>query len=126
HGHLDHCGRLPLLVREGYNGPIYASSGTIDIATLVLNDAAKIEVDDTERENKKRLRLGLSLAVPKFTPKDVERVIKLFRPMSEDQDFSIGDGIKIRLSDAGHILGSCSIELTTDPNGNPTVIVFSG
>jgi metallo-beta-lactamase family protein len=72
HGHLDHCGRLPLLVKGGFRGKIRATPATIEMAGLILRDAAKVQAHDTERENKKRARAGLPPVEPLFTSEDVE------------------------------------------------------
>ncbi|HEY9788674.1 MAG TPA: MBL fold metallo-hydrolase [Candidatus Obscuribacterales bacterium] len=126
HGHLDHCGRLPLLVKAGYRGPIFATQGTIDIAQLILADAAKIQQDDAERENRKRSRKGSKPARPLFTISDAQRVSKQFHAIDYDLWVSIADGIKIRLVEAGHILGSSSVDMLVDEGDCRKRIIFSG
>lgn len=126
HGHLDHCGRLPLLVRAGYRGPIYATQGTIDIATLILFDAAKIQQDDAARENRRRQRHKLQPISPMFSHRDIERVCKLFEPVEYEQSKYVASGICAEFVEAGHILGSASIKLKVMSEPKETRIVFSG
>lgn len=126
HGHLDHCGRLPLLVKVGYRGPIYATEGTIDVAKLILTDAARVQADDTERENRKRARLGQKPITPLFTQNDVERVFKLFNPVPYVERISVSADFHFRLVEAGHILGSASVELECTDEGRTKMVVFSG
>lgn len=126
HGHLDHCGRLPLLIRAGFCGPIYATEATVDIASLILFDAAKIQEDDNERENRKRRRLGQSTVKPLFTRKDVEQVCRLFTPINYNKWNKIGEGFKFRLVDAGHILGSSCVDAMIEVDGCWQRVVFSG
>ncbi|CAN5639614.1 MBL fold metallo-hydrolase [soil metagenome] len=127
HAHLDHCGRLPLLVKAGYNGPIYATEGTIDIANLILNDAAHIEEDDTERENQRRKTARQTLVKSLFQSKDVAKVNALFESVIYNQSLPVADGMMARFVEAGHIIGSACIELSiTDSENNEKILVFSG
>jgi metallo-beta-lactamase family protein len=126
HGHLDHCGRLPLLVKSGYRGPIFATQGTIDIARLILSDAGKIQEADTDRENRKRSNRGLRPVKPLFTYQDVEQVFRCFKPVKYNEWLNIADGIKTQFVEAGHIIGSACIELVIDQNGGRRHLVFSG
>lgn len=126
HGHLDHSGRLPLLIRAGYRGPIYATPGSIDIVTLILNDAAKIQKDDTDRENRQRARNGLGEIKALFDQKDVDRVCAQFRAVDYDDWTILNPSLKARFVEAGHILGSSSIELDLKESGKNKRVVFSG
>lgn len=126
HGHLDHCGRLPLLVKSGYRGPIFATQGTIDIARLILSDAGKIQEADTDRENRKRSNRGLKPIKPLFTYQDVEQVFRCFSPVKYNDWLTIADGIKTQFVEAGHIIGSACVELVIDQNGGRRHLVFSG
>ncbi len=126
HGHLDHCGRIPLLKRAGYFGPVYATQGTIEISNLILRDAAKIQHDDIERENKSRHRLGLKPVSALFTLKDVEQITEQFEAVEYEKWIDVAPGISARFWEAGHILGSTSIELEIAENGKTTRVVFSG
>jgi metallo-beta-lactamase family protein len=128
HGHLDHCGRLPLLVKAGYTGPIYATEGTIDIADLILRDAARIAEDDAERENAKRKKKRVKLIKPLFRSHDVTGVSALFETVEYNHRINIAPGITARFVEAGHILGSACIEVqvkSKDESKSQT-IVFSG
>lgn len=126
HGHLDHCGRLPLLGKAGYRGPICATQATIDIAKLILHDAAKIQQDDTERENRRRNEAGLKPLEPLFGIKDVQRIVSQFQPVIYNKWFDLAEGIKAQFVEAGHILGSSCVELVVDQNGVRRHLVFSG
>lgn len=126
HGHLDHCGRLPLLSKEGFRGPIFATPGTIDIATLILKDAARIQQDDLDRENRKRKRMGLKPVQALYSLRDVQRVCEQFRTVSYEKWEDVAPGIRARYVEAGHILGSSSIELEIQESDGWRHVVFSG
>ncbi len=126
HGHLDHCGRLPLLVQTGFRGKIHATPATIDMTGLILRDAAKVQRSDIERENRRRQRAGRKPLDPLFTLDDVEDILLRMRPVDYRQPVEVADGISARFVEAGHMLGSTSIELTVSDRGTTRRIVFSG
>jgi len=126
HGHLDHIGRLPLLTREGYKGPVYGTRPTLDIATLILKDTLALQKQDLKRENQKRARSNLPPLEPLFEEADVRKLKPLATPVKYNQPFSVAPGIEARLVDAGHVIGSASVELTVSENGHKKVVVFSG
>jgi metallo-beta-lactamase family protein len=126
HAHLDHTGRLPLLTRAEYAGPIYATPATIDVAELILNDSAHLQKADVERENRRLQRQGKAPVQPLYEQQDVERLRPLYRPLKYDEPTEIAPGIVIRVVEAGHMLGSASIEMTVEEDGKTKVIVFSG
>lgn len=126
HAHLDHVGRLPLLTKAGYHGPIYATQATIDVATLILRDAFYLQQADLERENRKRVRSGLAPLEPLYEEQDVRRLRPLVKAIAYDQPVQIAPGIHARLTDAGHVIGSASVELTVEEDGRQKVVVFSG
>src|SRR5215472_11395141 len=126
HGHLDHVGRLPLLTRKGYEGPIFATQPTIDIATLILKDSLTLTKADLKRENRIRAREKKPPLEPLFDEKDVRNLKPLVRPVKYHQSTEVAPGIEARFVDAGHVIGSSSIELTIDENGSKKVVVFSG
>lgn len=126
HGHLDHIGRLPLLTRNGYTGPVYATKPTLDLATLILKDSHSIQKQDLKRENQKRARSKLPPLEPLFEEADVRRLRPLVSPVKYNQRFTVARGIEARLVDAGHVIGSSSVELTVTENGRKKVVVFSG
>jgi metallo-beta-lactamase family protein len=126
HGHLDHVGRLPLLTKNGFRGEIHATLGTVEVARLILLDSANLQESDIERLNRKRQRAGKSLLKPLYDEEDVERAMSRFRPIRYGESRVIAPGVTIRLEDAGHILGSASVEMTIADQGQRRVVVFSG
>jgi metallo-beta-lactamase family protein len=126
HAHLDHTGRLPLLIKQGYSGPIYATPATIEMTSLVLHDTVRVQGHDLARINRKRLRSGKSPLSPLYGEDEVVRVLKLLQPVPYEKPVEVAPGIMMRCVEAGHILGSVSIELTIHENGRKKVIVFSG
>src|SRR5262245_47409082 len=126
HAHLDHTGRLPLLTRAGYRGPIYATPATMDITDLILKDSARLQTYDVERENRHRQRRRLPALEPLYTDQDVDQLRPLYRPLRYNRPTPVAPGITIRVVEAGHILGSVSIEMTIEEGGTKKVVVFSG
>jgi metallo-beta-lactamase family protein len=126
HGHLDHTGRLPLLTRAGYQGPIHATPATIEIADLILRDSAHLQKSDAERQNRRRERQGQSPLEPLYVQEDVERLRPLYRPLGYDEPSTLAAGIAVRAVEAGHMLGSVSLEMTVEEGDKKTVVVFSG
>jgi len=126
HGHLDHVGRLPLLTRNGYEGPIFATQPTIDIAALILKDSFTLTKADLKRENRIRARDKKPPLEPLFDDQDVRNLKPLMRPVKYHQPTEVAPGIEARFVDAGHVIGSSSIELTVQENGVKKVVVFSG
>jgi metallo-beta-lactamase family protein len=125
HAHLDHTGYLPRLVRDGFRGPIYADAATIELCNLLLPDSAHIMEEDAENAQ----RGGYSKhdsPLPLYTPAEVEPVLKAFREIPRADAFTISPQFTVRPHDAGHILGSSSLELTITENGKKTVVLFSG
>ena len=121
HAHIDHIGRVPLLVHRGFRGPIYAQGATADLMPVMLLDAASLAESDAERANRNR-RHGEPLAVPLYTKHDVLQAMKLVRPLPYDQREQILPGVEIQFREAGHILGSTCVELW----GDGRKLVFSG
>jgi metallo-beta-lactamase family protein len=126
HAHLDHTGRLPLLTRAGYNGPIYATSATMDFADLILKDSAHLQKADVERQNRRRLRTGQPLLDPLYEQQDVEVLRSRYKRLHYDELTPLAPGITVRAVEAGHMLGSVSLELTVVDEGKKKVIIFSG
>jgi metallo-beta-lactamase family protein len=126
HGHLDHSGRLPVLLRHGYRGPIHCHPATIDLLRVLLKDAAHLEAADVERENRRRQRRGERAARPLFEPADVDAVLRQVRPLPFDQPRDILPGVTVTLRRAGHILGAASIVLDRAADGSRRRLVYSG
>ena len=126
HGHLDHTGRLPLLSQRGHKMPVFATPATIDMAALIIRDSARIQAGDAKRKNRKRARTGETLAEPLYTSQDAEDIIKCFRPVPYDWPVPVATGIEARFVEAGHMLGSTSIELIVNEDGRRKHVVFSG
>jgi metallo-beta-lactamase family protein len=126
HGHLDHCGRLPLLPLNGYSGPIYSTLASCDLTEIILRDSASIQETDAQRMNRERARRGKRVVQPLYTSRDVEPVLRLLRPIEYERAQQIAPGISVRLVDAGHILGSASVEMTVTEGGQSRIIAFSG
>lgn len=126
HGHLDHVGRLPLLPRLGFKGPIYATPPSVEVAKLILLDAAFLQEADAARISKRRLRTGRAPVAPLYTQDDAEKVCKLFKGVPYGESRNIAPGLTIRFEDAGHILGSASVALTVEEGGGTKQLLFSG
>ncbi len=126
HGHLDHTGRLPLLVKAGYSGPVFATPATIEMAALIVRDSAHIQTQDIERVNRKRERAGEPPLEPLYTAAHAEAVIEHFKPVPYQQAVPVAPGIQAIWAEAGHMLGSASIQLIVDEGGKKKCIVFSG
>jgi metallo-beta-lactamase family protein len=117
---------LPLLAKEGYSNPIFATPATIDFVRLILLDSIKVQTFDLKRTNRKRMRKGLQAVEPVYSEEDVENVLKRLSPVHYNESTEIAPGCSIRVREAGHILGSVSIELTVEENGQKKVVIFSG
>jgi metallo-beta-lactamase family protein len=127
HAHIDHCGRLPLLHRRGFRGPIYATRPCRDLVRILLADSVSLAARDAERENRRRAQAHDRERVePLYTPEDVERTLRLFRVHTYDQAIAVLPGVALRFRDAGHIMGSASVWLRLDEDGVARHIVFSG
>jgi metallo-beta-lactamase family protein len=126
HGHLDHSGRLPLLIKAGYPGVIHATEATIEMAGLILRDSAKVQAQDTERTNRKRLRAGKPPVAPLYSFEDVEATLKKFVAHPYREEVTVAKGVMTKLVEAGHMLGSASIQMKATEGGSTRTIVFSG
>jgi metallo-beta-lactamase family protein len=126
HGHLDHSGLLPKLVREGFRGPIHCTRGTRDLLEIMLQDAAFIMAKDVEWENKWRKRNDKPLVEPLYDLDDVERTLALCEFHGYGQPVRLPGGVTLVFRDAGHILGSAIVELAVPSGGQTKRLVFSG
>jgi len=129
HAHLDHCGLLPKLFREGFQGPIYCTSATADIARIVLMDSAKIQTEDAahkKKRHKRENRKGRHPEIPLYTVEDAQAVLPHFAEVGYGEVLELGDGLTGSFHDAGHILGSAMIRLIVRQNGEERTVLFSG
>ena len=126
HAHIDHSGMLPVLYKEGFRGKIYATPETMDLCSIMLADSAHIQETDAASETKKNLRTGKEEVQPLYTTEDVLNTMKLFLPCEYEQLFMIDEGLSVRFSDAGHLLGSSFIEFFLEENGISRKLVCSG
>ncbi|RLK51253.1 metallo-beta-lactamase family protein [Alkalispirillum mobile] len=127
HAHLDHSGRIPQLVEAGFSGRIYTQRATRDLCHIMLKDAGFLAEKDAEIENRKRQRKHLPADVePMYTVQQAEAAMRSFRAVDYDQIIDIADGVRLRLRDAGHILGSAIAELWLEAGGKKRKLVFSG
>jgi metallo-beta-lactamase family protein len=125
HAHLDHTGWLPVLVKAGYQGPIYANPATIELTTLLLKDSAHLQEEDSLRAQKRNYSRRVDPG-PLYTTEDIDPVLRLMKPMPRSGAFDVSPEFHFVSYDAGHILGSSSLELTITENGKRIVVVFSG
>ena len=126
HAHIDHCGRIPLLVKRGFRGDIYCTDATGDLLRVMLLDSAYIHEKDAEWQTKKNARTGKPAVEPLYTVDDAENALKLVKPILYDQLVELNDEMKIVFNDAGHILGSAITEIWVTENDQTSKIVFSG
>lgn len=126
HAHLDHSGRLPMLVRHGYRGPIWCTPATRNLLAIMLEDAASIYFRDLEGLNLRRQRAGKSTLEPEYEMEDVLRVLKQCEPLPYHEEAQVASGITLKFLDAGHILGSAVVELHCEHDGEQRTLVFSG
>jgi metallo-beta-lactamase family protein len=126
HAHIDHIGRLPLLLKRGYGGPIYATPATIHLARIMLEDSASLSAADAERETRARLRRGEDPVAPLYSLRDVADTLKRMRPIDYGVEQEILPGIRVDFEDAGHIIGAASVRLAAELGGRRRSLVFSG
>ena len=129
HAHLDHCGLLPKLVREGFKGRVYCTDATAEIARIILLDSAKLQEEDAEfkrKRHKREGRKGPYPEVPLYTTADADTCCPFFSPVKYKQPIRIGDALEATFYDAGHILGSSIIKVRVGLNGRERTILFSG
>ncbi len=125
HAHLDHTGYLPRLVGDGFSGPIYADAATIELCNILLPDSAHLQEEDAENAGRGGYSKHAS-PLPLYTSEDVAPVLKAMREIPRADSFTISPQFTVRPHDAGHILGSSSLELTITENGKKIVVLFSG
>ena len=126
HAHIDHCGRLPLLVKRGFNGNIYCTDATADLLAVMLQDSGYIHEKAAEWQNRKNERAGRPLVEPLYTYEDAVESLKNVKPVLYDQLIELNPEMRIVFNDAGHILGSAIVELWVTEGEDVSKIVFTG
>lgn len=126
HAHIDHCGRIPLLIKRGFKGDIYCTDATADLLEVMLKDSGYIHEKEAEWKNRKNERAGRPLVEPLYTCNDAVESLKFVKPVLYDQLIELNPEMKIVFNDAGHILGSAITELWVTEGESVSKIVFSG
>lgn len=126
HAHIDHTGNIPTLVRQGYAGPIWTTPATRDLCAIMLRDSAYIQESDVKYVNKRRARQGKTLFEPLYTQADALESLNLFQSVGYNRPFEVAPGVLVQYREAGHVLGSASVTLDIDDNGQHKRLVFSG
>ena len=126
HSHIDHSGRVPLLVKQGYTGPVYTHEASKALCDIMLPDSGYLNEKEAEWENKKRGRRGKQRVMPLYTREDAQACIQKFVGLDYEAPIEIAPGLTLTLFDAGHILGSSIVQLVYDDNGSQRTLVFSG
>lgn len=126
HAHIDHCGNIPQLVKEGFKGNIYCTHATYDLVAIMLQDSAKIQEMDARSENKYRRRRNLDPVEPLYTLKDVPKALELFITLPYDRWESIDPDINLKFKDAGHMLGSATVNLRIQEGDRRIRFGFTG
>jgi len=126
HAHIDHSGLLPKLVKDGFNGKIFCTAATKDLANILLLDSAEIQRDDAAYSNKKRKKLGEPLIEPLYSVEDAKKVVTLMQEVQYGEWTTIEKGLQVLYTDAGHIIGSAAVHLRIMEGGKTEQISFSG
>ena len=126
HAHIDHSGRIPLLVKQGFRGRILTTRLTAQLMDIMLQDSAHIQESDAEYKNRKNLRAGRPVVEPLYTVEDALRVKEFITTCEYGEKVDLCEGVQVECIDAGHLLGSASMKLTVTENGETRTIVFSG
>ena len=126
HAHIDHCGLIPKLIKDGYKGNVYATPATKDLAAVLMEDSAGIQEMDVQFENKRRGLQGLPYLQPLYTTEDALNAVDHFVVVEYEKWFKIEEGLELCYSDAGHIIGSAVVNLKITENGKVTRLTFSG
>ncbi len=126
HTHIDHSGRIPRLVKDGFRGKIYASGPTAELAKILLLDSAHIQEMEAEWQGRKNKRKGEFVAEPLYRIEDAEACLPLFVPVKEDEALRVEPDLSVTFHNAGHILGSSLLEILSGPPESPRRIVFTG
>jgi metallo-beta-lactamase family protein len=126
HAHIDHCGLIPKLIKEGYQGKVYATPATKDLAAILLADSAGIQESDLKFVNKTRAAQGKTYLSPLYVMEDTARAMEHFVTIDYGNWFTIDENVQCMYLDAGHIIGSATVHLKIIENGKETHLTFSG
>lgn len=126
HAHIDHSGKIPMLVAQGFCGPIYTTVATAKLCNIMLMDSAHIQEFEAEWRNRKAKRSGQAEYMPLYTAQDVQQTIKQLEGCDYGKSYTLFDGVQVTFTDAGHLLGSASITVTVTENGKTESVLFSG
>ena len=126
HAHIDHSGLIPKLVKDGFEGPVFCTPATKDVATVLLEDSANIQESDVKYQNKQRRAAHKPLLEPLYTKEDAARALPLFEPREYGEWFTVMDGVEALFTDAGHIIGSAAVHLRITEDGKQWQLTFSG
>lgn len=126
HSHIDHSGRIPYIVANGFSSPVYATKATTELCNIMLLDSAHIQEFEAQWKNRKNKRSAKEPIEPLYTTDDARKAMKYFNPCQYNEYYKIFDGIEIRFIDAGHLLGSSNIEIKVTEDGVTKTILFSG
>ena len=123
--HIDHSGKLPLLAKEGFRGEIITTFATADLCDIMLRDSAHIQEFETEWRNRKARRSGAEIYEPMYTMADADAAIRLLAPCDYNQRITLCEGIEVRFTDVGHLLGSACIEIWINEDGvSKKIVIF--
>ncbi len=125
HAHLDHCGWIPRLVKQGFHGPIYATPPTIDLCSILLPDSGHLQEEDAAFHNKFKTSKHVP-ALPLYTMEEAQQCLTLFHPVNFGETKRLTDELSFRLVRAAHILGSAMAEITLSANGKMSSLLFTG
>ena len=126
HAHVDHSGNIPLLFKNGYDGPVYATGASCQLCEIMLRDCAHIQESEAEWHSRKARRAGQAAVEPAYSMEDAEAAVSHLRPCEYDRLIQVGEGVVVRFTDAGHLLGSASIEVFLTEGEVTKKVVFSG
>ena len=126
HAHIDHSGMLPKLYKDGFRGKVYATRATENLCRIMLMDSANIQVSDAEWMNRRAARAGRAAVEPIYTTEDAAGVLRLLRPCSYAERIKVAEGVEVRFTDVGHLLGAACVELWLTEGGETRKVVFSG
>ena len=126
HAHIDHSGMLPKLYKDGFRGKVYATQATENLCRIMLMDSAAIQMSDAEWLNRKAVRAGRATVDPVYTTEDAAGALRLLRPCRYGERIKAAEGVDVRFTDVGHLLGAACVELWLTEDGETRKLVFSG